>query len=109
MAKEITARNFDREVLGSKKPVLLDFWASWCAPSKNLAPIMNEIERENPELTVATVNVDEEPDLTDRFGIMNIPAVLLFKDSALTDFAIGNQTKDTINGMIDDRIKNGRA
>lgn len=109
MAKEITADNFKKEVLSSEKPVLLDFFAPWCAPCRVLAPIMEEIEKENPEVKVLSVNIDKEPDLTDRFGIMNIPAVLLFKDGVLTDFAAGNQTKETITGMLDDRIKNGRA
>lgn len=109
MTKKITAVNFDKEVVRSEKPVLVDFCADWCDSSKKLIPVIDEIAKENPEITVATVNVDAEPDLTDRFGIMNVPALLLFKDGKVTDFAAGAQTKETISGMLDDRIKNGRA
>lgn len=109
MTKEITVENFEKEVISSEKPVLLDFWASWCQPSKQLFPIIEEIAKENPEVKVARVNVDKEPELTDRFGIMNIPAILLFRDGAVTDFATGNQTKETIRGMIEERINYGKA
>ena len=76
----ITSQNFEQEVLGSERPVLLDLWATWCGPCRMLAPILAEVaEEQEGSLTVGKVNVDEEGDLAAQFGIMSIPTLILFR------------------------------
>ena len=83
---ELTSRSFDSEVLNSDKPVLVDFWASWCGPCRMLAPIVAEIARERAgSVKVAKVNVDEEPALANRFRVSSIPTVLVFKDGKIVN------------------------
>ena len=79
----LTKSNFDHEVLMSDRPVLVDFWASWCAPCRGLAPTIDEIAREQEQVKVGKVNVDEEPELAQRYRIMSIPTLIFFKDGEL--------------------------
>ncbi len=77
----LTQSNFAEEIATSDKPVLVDFWAEWCGPCKMLAPILDEVAGENSDkITVAKVNVDENPDLARQFDIMSIPTLIVFKD-----------------------------
>ena len=85
----ITSENFEAEVLKADKPVLLDFWASWCGPCKMLAPIVEEIANENTDIKVGKVNVDEQPQLAQQFGIMSIPTILVFKDGKVANQTVG--------------------
>ena len=80
MAKEITIENFETEVLKNDKPVLLDFWASWCGPCRMLAPIVEEFAEETKDIVVGKVNVDEYPELASAHGIATIPTLILFKN-----------------------------
>ena len=90
----ITAENFEEEVLGSKIPVLVDFWASWCGPCRMLAPTISEIAEETAgKVKVGKVNVDEEEELAIRFGIMSIPTVMVFKEGEVTATTVGVQPK----------------
>ena len=79
----LTQASFAEEIASSDKPVLVDFWAEWCGPCKMLAPVLDEVASENTEkLTVAKVNVDENPDLARQFDIMSIPTLIVFRDGA---------------------------
>ena len=72
----ITKENFAQEVLQSEKPVLLDFWASWCGPCRMLSPVVDEVAEERTDVKVGKVNVDEQPELAGQFGVMSIPTLL---------------------------------
>lgn len=79
MALEITTANFNEEVLQASQPVLVDFWASWCGPCRMQAPILEAFAQEHSEVKVCKVNVDENPELAEKYGIMSIPSLLVFK------------------------------
>ena len=85
----ITKENFAQEVLQSEKPVLLDFWASWCGPCRMLSPIVDEVAEERSDVKVGKVNVDEQPELAGEFGVMSIPTLLVFRGGKLVDQAVG--------------------
>ena len=93
---KLTESNFQEEVLHSDKPVLIDFWASWCGPCKMLSPIISEIADEHPEWKVCKVNVDEEGALAAQFGIASIPTVLLLKDGEIVAKSIGYMPKEEL-------------
>ena len=100
MAITITKANFQQEVMESDKPVLIDFWASWCAPCRMLAPILDEIAAEHPEIKVCKVNVDEEPDLAGQFQVMSIPALFVVKNGAVVNQTVGVQPKQKLLELI---------
>ncbi len=100
MIIEITKDNFQAEVLNSDKPVLIDFWASWCGPCKMLSPVVDQIADEHPEIKVGKVNVDDEGELAGQFGIMSIPSLLFFKGGKVVDQSVGVRPKPFIEEMI---------
>ena len=89
----ITKENFAQEVLQSEKPVLLDFWASWCGPCRMLSPIVDEVAEERGDVKVGKVNVDEQPELAGEFGVMSIPTLLVFEQGKLVRQAVGARPK----------------
>ena len=100
MTIEITAENFENEVLNSDKPVLIDFWAAWCGPCRMLSPVVDEIAEENDSVKVGKVNVDEQLELAAQFGIQSIPTLLFFKDGKQIDRSVGVASKSAILNMI---------
>ena len=97
----ITNKNFDQEVLASDKPVLVDFWATWCGPCRMLAPIIEEIAESRSDVTVGKVNVDEEGELAVRFGIASIPTVMVFKNGDIAAQAIGYRPRAEIEALLE--------
>ncbi len=99
---KITVDNFEQEVIQSEQPVLVDFWAAWCGPCRMLAPAVAQIAAEcEGKIKVGKVNVDEEPELAQRFGIMSIPTVLAFKDGKKVNQSIGLVQKDKLLALFD--------
>ena len=96
----INKNNFQEEVLNSDKPVLLDFWASWCGPCRMVGPIIDEIARERHDIKVGKINVDEQPELASQFRIMSIPAIMVIKDGKIVNQAIGARPKSQILDML---------
>lgn len=97
----ITKENFEEEVLKSDKPVLLDFWASWCGPCRMIAPTIEEIAEENDTIKVGKINVDDERDLSLQFGIESIPTLIVMKDGKIVNKGIGAMPKDNILALLD--------
>lgn len=96
----LTEKNFEQEVLKSEKPVLIDFWASWCGPCRMLSPLVDELAEEHSEFKFCKVNVDEEENLAKNFGIMSIPTLILFKNGEQKAKNIGAVPKNAILELI---------
>ena len=99
-AMNINKNNFHREIMESDKPVLLDFWAPWCAPCRMVVPIVDEIARENPDIKVGKVNIDEELDLAQEFKVMSIPSLFVVKNGEVVKKAVGARAKHQILAMV---------
>ncbi|MGB4438633.1 MAG: thioredoxin [Sedimentibacter sp.] len=97
---KITSDNFEQEVLKSDKPVLLDFWASWCTPCKMVAPLIDEIAGEVTTAKVGKVNIDEQPELAAAFGVMSIPTLAVVKNGKVVNSMVGVRPKASILKML---------
>ena len=95
-AININKNNFENEVLNSDKTVLLDFWASWCAPCRRVVPIVEEIADERRDIKVGKINVDEEPELANKFSIMSIPTLVVMKNGKIVQQVSGARPKNAI-------------
>ena len=98
---EINKNNYQKEVVESDKPVLLDFWASWCGPCRMLSPIIDEIAEENPHIKVGKVNVDEEQELAIQFQVMSIPSVFVLENGKIVAQSLGVKPKAQILAMFE--------
>ena len=100
MANAVTEQTFESEVLGSGQPVLVDFWAEWCGPCHAIAPVLAQIAEERSDLKVVKLNIDEEPALAQRYGVMSIPTLILFKDGEPTAAAVGAMPKSMLEQKL---------
>ena len=96
----IDRNNFQSEVLDSDRPVLLDFWASWCGPCRMLSPVVDEVAEERTDVKVGKVNVDEQPELAGQFGVMSIPTLLVFEQGKLVRQAVGARPKASVLDLL---------
>ena len=99
-AININKNNFQNEVMNSDKPVLLDFWAPWCAPCRMVVPIIEEIAGERPDIRVGKINVDEQPELASEFSIMSIPTLVVMKNGKIVQQVSGARSKNAILEML---------
>ena len=96
----INKDNFHKEVMNSEKPVLLDFFASWCGPCKMVAPILDEIAEEREDIKVCKVDIDEQPELASRYRIMSVPTLMVMKEGKIVEQSIGAKPKHQILAMV---------
>lgn len=96
----ITKENFNAEVVNSDRPVLLDFWATWCGPCRMVGPLVEEIAAEHPEIKVGKINVDEQPELAAQFQIMSIPTLMVVKNGQITQRVVGARPKAQLLALV---------
>ena len=96
----VTSQNFEAEVAASDKTVLIDFWASWCGPCRMLSPVVDEIAEERGDIKVGKINVDEEPELAGRFGVMSIPTLVVLVGGEVKNKSVGVIPKDRILELL---------
>ena len=102
---KITDENFDTEVLKSSKPIVVDFWAEWCGPCKQISPILSELAEDYKEkILIAKVNIDENPEIPSNYGIMSIPTLILFKNGKSVSSQIGLMEKISLTKWIDENL-----
>ena len=103
--KIFTDQNFEDEVIKNEQPVLVDFWAPWCAPCRIVSPVIEDMAKEyEGKLKVGKVNVDENPNTASRFGIMSIPSILIFKNGEPVKTMIGAQSKENYKKAMEEII-----
>mgnify|MGYP001208197396 FL=1 len=105
MALEFTDKNFEEQVLKSDKPVLVDFWATWCGPCRAIAPVIDELHEElEGKALIGKVNIDENSEVPVTYGVRNIPTLLVFKNGQIVETLVGNQPKSTLVELLESHI-----
>lgn len=102
----VTNENYEKEVLKSDKPVIVDFWAEWCMPCRMLGPIFEEVSNEMPDVKFAKLNTEEHPDVAGQYNIMGIPCMIVFKDGKEVDRIVGMTPKDVLKERIQQIVGN---
>ena len=97
----VNKENYPEAVLESEKPVLLEFFAQWCGPCRAMGPVLEEFAAENPGCKVAKVDIDEEPELTERFRVMSVPSLFVIKDGKVVTQSVGAKTRQQLRQMVE--------
>ena len=100
MITNVTKENFDKEVMQAEGTVLIDFWAAWCGPCRMIAPAVEKIAEEHPEVKVCRINIDDEQELAIRHGVMSIPTLMVVKNGEIVNTAIGLRPKEEIEALL---------
>lgn len=103
--KHVTIESFENEVLNSKLPVLVDFWAEWCGPCKAIAPILDEVSVERQDILIVKINVDDNNELSSKFGVRSIPTMILFNGGKQVASKVGSVSKLALNSFLDSNIE----
>lgn len=105
MTAKVTDASFERDVLGSSKPVLVDFWAEWCGPCKQISPALDELSKElGAKIEVVKLNIDENPNVPGKYGVRGIPTLMIFKGGQVTATKVGAMPKQLIKAWIEQSI-----
>ena len=103
--KSVTDENFETEVLKASKPTLVDFWAEWCGPCKQIGPILEEISDEKKDvINIYKINIDNNPEMPQKYGVRGIPTLMFFNNGKLVDTKIGSQSKSSLNEWIESNL-----
>ena len=100
MITNVTKENFDKEVMQAEGTVLIDFWAAWCGPCRMIAPAVEKIAEEHPEVKVCKINIDDEQELASRHGVMSIPTLMVVKNGEIVNTAVGLRPKEEIEALL---------
>ena len=100
MITNVTKENFDKEVMQAEGTVLIDFWASWCGPCRMIAPAVEKIAEEHPEVKVCKINIDDEQELAIKYGVMSIPTLMVVKNGEIVNTAVGLRPKEEIEALL---------
>ena len=100
MITNVTKENFDKEVMQAEGTVLIDFWAAWCGPCRMIAPAVEKIAEERPDVKVCKINIDDEQELAIRHGVMSIPTLMVVKNGEIVNTAVGLRPKEEIEALL---------